>query len=249
MENAKTFGTQARAYASARPTYPTELFDWIQSQAPKTERAWDVGTGSGQAALTLADRFIEVRATDIDLAQIEQAATRSNIRYSQSPAHNSGLPSNSMDAITAATALHWFDMKLFWKEVIRVGCPNAIFCAWTYHRAKTDQDVQRILLDPILKVLSPYWAEGNRISWRGYSASALKMPFETLLTPHFACSLQWKPTEIIAFVRSWSAHKKARLDGHTNILNSLEYEGLSKLDDKPRSFILPLHIIAAKVVI
>ena len=33
MDNARTFGAQAQTYASARPHYPPELYDWIASQS------------------------------------------------------------------------------------------------------------------------------------------------------------------------------------------------------------------------
>ena len=38
-------------YAVARPTYPSALFDLLSSLTKKHERAWDVGTGNGQAAI------------------------------------------------------------------------------------------------------------------------------------------------------------------------------------------------------
>ena len=66
MDNARTFGAQAQTYASARPHYPPELYDWIASQSPALDKVWDVGTGSGQAAVSLAERFSQVYATDID---------------------------------------------------------------------------------------------------------------------------------------------------------------------------------------
>ena len=73
MENALTFGAQADTYKSARPGYPDVLFDWIAEQSFHTQLVWDVGTGSGQAALALAQRFARVHATDIDPAQLQQA--------------------------------------------------------------------------------------------------------------------------------------------------------------------------------
>ena len=74
MDNARTFGAQAQTYASARPHYPSELYDWIASQSPALDKVWDVGTGSGQAAVSLAKWFSQVYATDIDREQIAHAA-------------------------------------------------------------------------------------------------------------------------------------------------------------------------------
>lgn len=247
MDNATSFGLQADVYSSARPTYPKELFNWIADQAPQQQLAWDVGTGSGQAALKLAERFSEVHATDIDKEQIGQAPPHPQVRFLQAPAHVSGLSENSADAITVATALHWFDHALFWQEVDRVARPNAIFCAWTYHTAETEKDIQNALIDPIADILKPYWSDGNRLSWRGYSKEELKMPFEAVVVPEFECSLNWTPTQIAGFIRSWSAHKRARMDGHKEALAAIEQEALSKLESSPRSFVLPMNSLAARI--
>lgn len=58
------FSENANLDAAARPRYPEELFTFIAAQAPARNRAWDCGTGSGQAAVSLAERFAEVVATD-----------------------------------------------------------------------------------------------------------------------------------------------------------------------------------------
>lgn len=50
---ADLFHTQAKFYAETRPGYPTELFQFIASKTPNRQLAWDVGTGSGQAAVTV----------------------------------------------------------------------------------------------------------------------------------------------------------------------------------------------------
>ncbi len=247
MENATSFGRQAEVYFAARPTYPDELFRWISEESPNQELAWDVGTGSGQAALKLTDYFTHVHATDIDKEQVSQAPGHPQVTFTDAPAHLSSLQTGSVDAITVATALHWFDHELFWKEVRRVARDDAIFCAWTYHSAETDKEVQNKLIDPVAEVLEPYWSDGNRLSWRGYSRDELKMPFEVVSVPKFSCDLEWSPLQIATFVRSWSAHQKARLDGHSETLDKIEQQALAKLGSEPRRFVLPMHFLAARI--
>ena len=188
-----------------------------------------------------------MHATDIDDEQIRQAPKHAQISYAQGPAHQSGLPQDCVDVITAATALHWFDHEKFWRETRRVARKGAIFCAWTYHRAETDSDVQRALIDPLADILEPYWSDGNRLSWRWYSQQELRLPFEILPVPEFACTLHWSPAQIAAFVRSWSANRKARLDGHAEALDRIEQDALAELGEDARDFVLPLHVIAARV--
>ena len=44
------FSESASLYATYRPRYPASLFAWLAGQVPNRTRAWDCGTGSGQAA-------------------------------------------------------------------------------------------------------------------------------------------------------------------------------------------------------
>ncbi len=51
---AQLFLKQAKQYAAARPSYPPELFQFIASKTQNQDLAWDVGTGSGQAAQSVS---------------------------------------------------------------------------------------------------------------------------------------------------------------------------------------------------
>ena len=48
--------------ASARPTYPAELLEYLASLVERRELAWDCATGTGQAAGMLVDHFARVVA-------------------------------------------------------------------------------------------------------------------------------------------------------------------------------------------
>lgn len=61
------FSAQAEEYARHRPAYPQALFDYLATLAPALQRAWDCGTGNGQAALKLAEHFVEVIATEHEM--------------------------------------------------------------------------------------------------------------------------------------------------------------------------------------
>lgn len=51
---ADLFIKQGKQYSEARPSYPQELFQFITSKTPACDLAWDVGTGSGQAAVSVS---------------------------------------------------------------------------------------------------------------------------------------------------------------------------------------------------
>ncbi|KAK8933372.1 hypothetical protein KSP39_PZI015197 [Platanthera zijinensis] len=49
---------QVQGYASYRPNYPPELFNFIYSKTNgRRQLAWDVATGSGQAAVSFSSLF------------------------------------------------------------------------------------------------------------------------------------------------------------------------------------------------
>ncbi|MEO0675806.1 MAG: methyltransferase domain-containing protein [Pseudomonadota bacterium] len=191
--------------------------------------------------------FDQVHASDLDTDQFAAAPHHPAITYHQGAAHASGLAPASVDAITVATALHWFDFDLFWPEVTRVAAPGALFAAWTYQLPTGDHDVQTHMLDPIMAVIDPYWSQRNRLSWQGYDRAWTGMPFATMAAPAFACDLTWTPRQLLAFIKSWSAYIRAVDDGHSNRLARLEATALAHLPDRPRALTMPLNFVAALV--
>ena len=114
------FSGVAGAYAEFRPRYPDALFDWLAEAAPSRELAWDCATGNGQAAVALARVFTRVVATDASAEQVQAATPHPRVEYRVGPAEESGLTSDSADAVTVAQALHWFDRPSFYAEASRV---------------------------------------------------------------------------------------------------------------------------------
>jgi len=114
------FSGVSASYAAFRPRYPDALFDFLARTAPSQDLAWDAGTGTGQAAIGLARHFRHVIATDASNSQIEYATPDPRITYRVAPAETSGLDPSSVDLVTVAQALHWFDRNTFWPEARRV---------------------------------------------------------------------------------------------------------------------------------
>ncbi len=127
------FSEQARVYARFRPQYPGELFAYLASAAPGRELAWDCGTGNGQAAQDLARHFRRVIATDASADQIAQAAQHERIEYQVARAEDVSLDDHSVDLITAAMAVHWFDLDSFYAVVRRAAKRDGVLAVWMYH--------------------------------------------------------------------------------------------------------------------
>jgi len=247
MKNATSFGRQATTYAKGRPGYPRELYDWIAANSPDQKTVWDAGTGSGQAARDLAQYFEQVYATDISDAQIKAAAPHDKVTYKTAAAERPGLTENWADAITVATAVHWFAGPDFWHEVMRIGKAGALFCAWTYQLPSSSEAVEQDFLNPLYDLLDPYWAEGNRICMAGYSAENLNCLLPQIETPFFDAGAMWSAEQLIHFAQSWSAHFKAREDGKAAALEALQTKFMHDYADQAISMSMPLSVFAVRI--
>lgn len=132
MEFQDHFSGHAADYAVHRPTYPQGLFRYLSGLLTRRERVWDCATGNGQAALLLAEYFDEVVATDASRRQLAAAPAHPRIRYRCAPAERAPLETESVDLVTVAQALHWFDVDAFHREVCRVLRPGGLLAVWCY---------------------------------------------------------------------------------------------------------------------
>lgn len=198
------FSGHAADYASARPHYPTGLFDWLAQQCDARLLAWDAGCGNGQAACDLAVHFEQVYASDPSAAQIAAAAPVSNIRYAIEPAESCGLRDASVDLVTVAQAMHWFDVPRFQAEVRRVLKPGGVFAAWSYAQSRVSPAVDVPFNRLHDALLEGWWPDGRQHVVDGYRN--LPFAFEHIAdVPVFAMRSDWTLPGYLAYLRSWSA--------------------------------------------
>ena len=202
------FSGHAADYARFRPDYPEALFSYLASLAPARRLAWDCATGSGQAAAGLAPRFEEVVATDASAPQIEQAPPIPRVRYAVSPAESATLPDGSVDLVTVAQALHWFDLPSFFAEVRRVLVPGGVVAVWCYDLLSIASDIDPIVNRFYRDVVGEYWPKERSIVERGYGS--LEFPFEEveIPPPGFTMEKEWTLPDLLGYVRTWSAVRR-----------------------------------------
>ncbi|XP_078150398.1 uncharacterized protein LOC144545724 [Carex rostrata] len=177
------FGKQAEQYAQRRPKYPKEWFSMLASLTPEHKVAWDAGTGTGQAALSVAEHYDQVIATDMSAAQLEHAAPHPKVCYLHNPisASEDELVSmlggdNSIDLIISATAVHWFDLPFFYSVVNRVlKKPNGIIAVWTYGY---DIPILKNTMKMVYQATLPYRDPRTFLLQEKYKK--LPFPFESL---------------------------------------------------------------------
>jgi ubiquinone/menaquinone biosynthesis C-methylase UbiE len=179
------------------------LYDFIFRISQNFDTAWDCGTGNGQAAVRLAERFRQVTATDISEKQISQAPARDNICYRVARAEVSGLAENSVDLVTVGTALHWFDFDKFYNEVKRVAKPEARIVVWAYAPFRSESAIDEILDNFTYKILGPYWDPERK--WVDEQYKTIPFPFEEIPAPELMIKLNWTLEQFMGFLHSWSS--------------------------------------------
>lgn len=216
MQFEDNFSTQAEAYAKHRPRYPESLFEYLAGITPAHQLAWDCGTGSGQAAHGLVPYFQQVVATDASEQQIANAIPHEHITYYTCLAHESPFEQASIDLVTAATALHWFDLEPFYSEVKRVLKPGGVLAAWTYYESSITPDIDRVVRTYQHDIVGEYWSPRVRLVEERYET--IPFPFEEIPTPQFVMETLWDLDDLLGYLHSWSATQKFTSEhGHSPI--------------------------------
>lgn len=200
------FSRQATDYARYRPTYPAALYEYLASLTPEHDRAWDVGTGNGQAAIGLVHHFRSILATDPSEQQIRLALPHVRVMYRMARAEDSGLEDQSIDLVTVAQAVHWFDLDRFYAEVKRVVRPEGVIAVWCYNLTEITPEVDRVMESYYHDVLDEFWPP--QIRWVDEHYRTLPFPFAEIDTPGFAVEVKWTVDDLFGYLSSWSAAPK-----------------------------------------
>lgn len=201
------FSRQAALYCKFRPHYPPELYHFLFSQPNSFEQAWDCGTGNGQVAVQLAKKFKKVYASDISRQQLEQAEQQENIHYLQARAEAVPIPDSSLDLITVAQAIHWFDFDAFYREVRRVAKPAALLAVWGYGLIRISPEIDPVLQQLYSGTLGPYWDTERK--WIDEHYRGIPFPFAEMPAggpaQEFFISAHWTREQLIGYLSSWSS--------------------------------------------
>ncbi|KAF9907600.1 hypothetical protein EC991_010812 [Linnemannia zychae] len=133
--SSKTFNSAL--YQSFRPGYNNNFFKMIYNYHAKHnghfDTAVDIGTGTGQVAVVLAEKFNQVHGVDASATMLANATQKPNITYHVAKGEDLGvLATSSVDVLTVAQAMHWLHHPTFFSEVKRVLKPRGTFAAVGY---------------------------------------------------------------------------------------------------------------------
>lgn len=241
------FSCHSDKYAKYRPTYPLELFEYINSIVPNKGTAWDCGTGNGQVAFELSKTFNQVFATDISQQQIDNAMQAENILYSVQPAEQTNFSNAQFDLVIVAQAIHWFDFEKFYTEVKRVAKPAALLCVIGYGLNTISKDIDKLVVDFYQNTIGKYWDEERNYLDDAYTT--IPFPFEEIQTPTFSIKLHWTQKHFIEYLNTWSAVKHFIKHNNFNPVNDLQ-EHLAQhwQANEEKEITFPLFLRVGKVV-
>jgi SAM-dependent methyltransferase len=246
MPESPSFDSIAPHYGAGRPSYSAELFAWLASVAPGRTLAWDVATGSGQAAIGLAAHFDAVLASDRSAQQIAHARVHPKVHYRVAEAEDSGCAPGSVDLVTVAAAIHWFDRPAFYDEVSRVARPGAVLAAWTYHVAQLLPPFENLLWTFYRDVVGPHFLPGARMVDDRYEG--IDLPGEALAAPEFIVTAHWDAAQLLAYVRTWSGTEACfATTGHDPVLSLAPAIERALGRDRLHALRWPIYLRAARV--
>jgi SAM-dependent methyltransferase len=195
-----------------------ELASALASACAETGHALDVGCGTGQLSVYLASHFDRVTATDPSKTQIANAKPHPRVKYAVEAAERIGLPNTSADLIVATQAAHWFDLGAFYREAGRVARPGAVLALVSYGIPEMDGKAGERLHRFYWEDIHRFWPEGRNHVESGYKE--LPFPFAERSLPPLWITRSWVLSDLLGYVETWSAVKRARTAGEGTTIES-----------------------------
>jgi SAM-dependent methyltransferase len=224
----RTFNAVADVYETARPDYPSDLFDDLVELAQLTpsSRLLEVGCATGKATLPLLRRGFSVTCVELG----RELAARAQNRFRGLPAEvhvaafESWQTKQRFDLVFAATAWHWIDPQTRYLLAHRLLRPGGRLAFWkAMHAFPRDFDpffteIQQVY-DELGEGLGEPWPPPppeDMYDDRGeIEASGL---FEHVETRRYLWAVSYGAEEYIALISTFSNHiamapeKRRRLD-------------------------------------
>lgn len=197
------FSINSSIYQQARPRYSQEILQAILQHVATPQIAWDCGAGSGQFTELLTPYFQQIYATDLSAQQLSYAPVFDHVEYRVASEKNSGLAAQSVDLVTVAQAIHWFNFDSFYAEVSRVLKPNGLLAVIGYGLIEADEaglnsEIQGLYFE----TLKGYWDTERRYVDELYQT--IPFPFQEIAAPSLRLSYKWTPQQLLDYFTTWS---------------------------------------------
>jgi ubiquinone/menaquinone biosynthesis C-methylase UbiE len=234
------FSAVAKAYSKYRPHYPSDLFQYLAQIAPFHERAWDCGTGNGQAAVPLAEFFEEVIASDISQSQIDNAQKHPRVKYLVGSASTIQIPDQSVDLVVAAHAAHWLDIEEFYGETQRVLKPRGVIGIWCYGLLSVGEGIDDVVEKLHTEILGPYFPQRTL---EDHTYTNIPFPFDEFPRRSFKMEAEWTLNQLTSYFETWTGVQVYQEKNSINPLSLVEKDFLRVWGnpEEPRKISWPIH--------
>ncbi|KAG9135273.1 hypothetical protein Leryth_015178 [Lithospermum erythrorhizon] len=125
---------------------------------------------------------------------------------------------SSVDLVTIAQAMHWFDLPSFYQQVKFVlKKPNGVIAAWCYKSPYVTKSVDSVFQRFYTVDSDPYWAPERKIVDDMYRT--IEFPFEAVDGCDHNGPFEFKSERLIdlegffLYIKSWSAYQTAKENG------------------------------------
>jgi SAM-dependent methyltransferase len=242
--SANPFEAGGAAYAANRPTYPPELAETLADLVERRKLAVDVGCGSGQLSVLLADHFDQVLGLDPSESQLSGAEPDPRVRYQAAPAEVLPVDDAAADLITAAQAAHWFDRPKFYGEVRRIAAPGAVVALITYNNAELDPAALKPIME-LYHALDPWWRPEREDVETGYAR--FDFPFDEFAVDGGVIERKWDFADMRAYLETWSALRLAREAGQGGMIDEYLVRAEAAWGDRILAVTWPITVRAGRV--
>jgi SAM-dependent methyltransferase len=125
----------AARYRRIRPFFHHKITSEIRefSGLQGFRRVLDVGCGTGQSSVALAEIAETVIAIDSAPEMLHHALLRPNIEYRQGMAEQLDFADGEFDLVSVGSALHWFDQRRFFPQCRRVLNESGLLAVYNDH--------------------------------------------------------------------------------------------------------------------
>ncbi len=161
------FGSAAADYAVHRADFPTAGIDRMVALGIGTpgQRLLDLGCGTGTLARQFAARGCAVTGSDVDARMLAAGSSLAesadlDVSWRECPAEDTGLTSESFEAVTAAQCWHWFDGDAAAAEVRRLLVPGGRVAVCGFDWLPLPDTVSGVT-EQLIQAHNPSWKLGG----------------------------------------------------------------------------------------
>lgn len=254
----ETFEEVPELYDRARPAYPRELFDdlVVLTGVPSGGRMLEIGPGTGQATLPLAQRDFLITA--IELGQGLASVARQNLHaYSNVQIVNASFetwepPEDPFDAVVAFTAFHWLDPAVRFTKTAAILRPGgALAIVATRHVQVADGDDFWIEVQEDYDAIDP--AEDNAPPPRPEDVEDLGDEiaaggcFENVAARRYLWDVVYTADEYIDLLDTYSGHRRIEPERRARLYDAVHRRIAARSSGKvTKAYLATLNVARAR---